>query len=237
MFMAKKPMTYYTSDTHFTHVSKNPNRGILAFERENKFNTIQEHDEFLVGCFEHWAERWAAGSTLWFLGDFGNPNYLWVFNILRSAGMTVLFMKGNHEKAEDTPAILAHVDEAYDYPVYLSQKLVVSHYPVPTNWGERPDQQASIVNVHGHLHGAKLADLNHINASIHICDYQPISQKYLDTIFARLPKFDRRFLYEPWAADYVFTQPKEDCVYDRDGRIDLSASRLLQKLKKEKNNG
>ena len=49
-----------------------------------------------------------------------------------------------------------------------------------------------------------------------------------------------RFLYEPYAEMYRFTQPKEDVIMDRDGRIDLSASRTLQRIhteqRKQENN-
>ena len=41
-------------------------------------------------------------------------------------------------------------------------------------------------------------------------------------------------LYEPFADMYKFTQPKEDIIMDRNGYIDLSASRLLQKINKDK---
>ena len=37
-------------------------------------------------------------------------------------------------------------------------------------------------------------------------------------------------MYEPFAAWYQFTQSKEDVIMTPDGVIDLSASRLLQKL-------
>ena len=60
-----------------------------------------------------------------------------------------------------------------------------------------------------------------------------ITEQNIAGVFSKLPKYNRRFLYEPYAADYVFTQPKEDVVMDRNGRVDLSASRLLMKLNKE----
>ena len=35
-------------------------------------------------------------------------------------------------------------------------------------------------------------------------------------------------MYEPFAAWYRFTQPKEDVIMDQDNIIDLSASRMVQ---------
>ena len=214
--MAKNPMTYFSSDWHFGHES------IVNFER-TQFNRVVDHDSYVIDTLGNWSESWAPGSTLWFLGDFGNLDYLWVFDMFTRNGITVNFILGNHDKVEDIPKIAMYCDNVYEYPVFLSQKLVVSHYPVAV-YGDS-------INIHGHLHGAKLYDQNHVNASIHVAKYKPITSKNLSAIYSQLPKFNRRFLYEPYAADHQFMQPKDDVVMDKDGRIDLSASRLLMNLK------
>jgi hypothetical protein len=69
-----------------------------------------------------------------------------------------------------------------------------------------------------------------MNASIHVAGYHPITDRHIGFQYKQLPRFVRRFLYEPWAADYQFTQPKEDVIMTPDGHIDLSASRYLQKV-------
>lgn len=217
--MGKTPQTYYSSDWHFSHTD------IINFER-TQFSCIEDHDKYLVDTINKWADTWAPGSTLWFLGDFGNPEFLWVFDLLKIRGMKINFLFGNHDRAENFQDLKYYVDNIYQYPIYLSQKLVVSHYPVAIY----KDQ----INICGHLHGAKLADDNHIIASVHVANYQPISQKYLEAKFSRIAKFNRRFLYEPFANDYLFTQPKEDVIMDKDGRIDLAASRVLQRFNTEK---
>lgn len=146
--------------------------------------------------------------------------------MIRNVGAKSIFLYGNHDKQEDLSVFQQHFDEVYFYPVYLSQKLVVSHFPVAV--------YNDTINIHGHLHGCKLKDLNHVCASIHVINYQPLTSKHLDSIYSRLPKFTRRFLYEPWAADHQFIQPKEDVVMDPNGNIDLSASRLLQRINTER---
>ena len=218
--MGKTPRTYFSSDWHFGHDY------IIEFER-TQFNNIMQHDNYLIDLLHTWSEKWAAGSTLWFLGDFGNLEYLWVFDMFLAKGITVNFMLGNHDKREDISKIEMYVSKVYEYPVYLSQKLVVSHYPVAV--------YEDSINVCGHLHGSKLQDPNHIIASIHVAEYKPITMQHVNGSFGQLPRFNRRFLYEPFAADYQFTQPKDDVMYDKDGRIDLSASRLLMKIKKDNN--
>lgn len=230
--MGKTPMTYFSSDFHFNHWSEWTNdcgetfgRGIITFER-TQFKTIQEHDDYLIHMLADWAKKWAAGSTFWFLGDFGDLDYLWVFDMFLEKGIEVNFLLGNHDKAEDISKIQMYVSKVYQYPVFLSQKLVVSHFPVAV--------YEDSINVCGHLHGSRLQDKNHVIASVHVANYNPISKKQLSAIYKDIPKFNRRFLYEPYAADYVFTQPKVDVVMDKNGRIDLSASRLYMKIQREK---
>ena len=58
-----------------------------------------------------------------------------------------------------------------------------------------------------------------------------ITDKMLSSAFGKIPKRDRRFLYEPWADIYQFTQKKEDVIYDKNRIIDLSASRVMMWLK------
>ena len=135
-------------------------------------------------------------------------------------------IRGNHDKLDTKASFEEVFDAVYDYPIYISNKWVLSHEPVAV--------YNDTINVHGHLHGSKLVDENHINASVHVVNYNMVSEKQINNVFGKLPKYTRRFLYEPFAADYVFLQPKEDVIMDKNGRIDLSASRLLQRLNTEK---
>ena len=222
----QKPLIHgFWSDAHFGHYNEEQNRGIITFER-TQFKTIQEHDDYLVNMIESWCNKYREGSKIWFLGDFGSLNYLWIFDRMRHSGFKVYFILGNHDHAADIEKIRDYVDEVYEYPVYLSQKLVISHFPVAV--------YEDTLNIHGHLHGCNLQDNNHINASIHVSGYKLITDKNIAATFEKLPTFNRRFLYEPWANDYQFTQNKEDVIMNKDGRIDLSASRLLQKLNSDR---
>ena len=212
-------MRYFISDLHFGHYWNG--RGIINFER-TQFKSIAEHDDYLGRILTNLSYKLTPSDEVWNLGDFGCIDRLGTMDQLRQTGAKVYFVYGNHDKQSDLSYFERHFDQVFLYPVYLSQKLVVSHYPVAV-WYDS-------INVHGHLHSAKLQDINHVCASIHVTNYQPITDKNLDNVFSKLPKFNRRFLYEPWANDHQFIQPKEDVIMDYDGRIDLSASRLLQKL-------
>ena len=228
----KNPSTYYSSDFHFGHNSEwidsngeKHNRGIITFER-TQFKTIQEHDDYLVNLITTWSKTWGDGSVFWFLGDWGDLSYLWTIQLLKDSGITPKMILGNHDSISDVPIFKQYFDEVYLYPIFISQKLVLSHYPVAV--------YNDTINVCGHLHNSKLQDVNHVIASIHVANYQPISEKNLSTIFSKIPKFTRRFLYEPWADQYQFIGPKDEVIMDFNGNIDLSASRLLKRLDKEK---
>ena len=212
-------MRYFISDLHFGHYWNG--RGIINFER-TQFKSIEEHDAYIEAVISNLCHKLKPGDEVWNLGDFGSLTKLYTTDWIKATGAKAYFLYGNHDRQSDLSQFEHYFDQVFLYPVYLSQKLVVSHYPVAV-W---PDS----VNVCGHLHSAKLQDLNHVCVSIHVINYQPITDRNLDTVFSRLPNFTRRFLYEPWAKDYQFIQPKEDVIMDPNGVIDLSASRLLQKL-------
>ena len=197
-------MRYFISDLHFGHY--HDGRGIITFER-TQFNTIEEHDQYIEGMIRTLCRKLKPGDEVWNLGDFGSLTKLYTTDWIKATGAKAYFLYGNHDMQSDLSQFEHYFDQVFLYPVYLSQKLVVSHYPVAVF----PDT----INIHGHLHGAELFPINYINASIHVANYHPIS---------------RRFMYEPFASWYKFTQPKEDVIMDPNGVIDLSASRLLQKI-------
>ena len=209
----------YLLNFHFGHYYNG--YGIITFER-TQFNTIEEHDQYIEIMIQNLCHKLKPGDEVWNLGDFGSLTKLYTTDWIKATGAKTYFLYGNHDRKSDLPQFEHYFDQVFLYPVYLSQKLVVSHYPV----GVFPDT----INIHGHLHGAELSPLNYINASIHVINYQPISEKNLDSKFAQLPKFSRRFMYEPFASWYKFTQPKEDIIMTPDGIIDLSASRLFQEI-------
>ena len=212
-------MRYFISDLHFGHYYNG--KGIITFER-TQFNTIKEHDCFVCDMLRALCQKLKPGDEVWNLGDFGNPEYLYTTDWISATGAKAYFVYGNHDLRCNLKDFEFWFDQVFLYQTFISQKLVVSHFPVAVY----PDS----INICGHLHSAKLRDINHICASIHVANYQPITDKNLDTTFSKLPKFTRRFLYEPWANDYQFIQPKEDVIMDPNGVIDLSASRLLQKI-------
>lgn len=220
------PNFLITSDWHFGHANDVNTKGILAFERGNKFNTIQEHDNYITECIEKWLHKLAPEDTFYFLGDFGRPDSKILSELVRifvEAKCHKVAIRGNHDHETETEIMNTLFDEVYDYPIYISNRIVLSHFPCNV-WKDQ-------INIHGHLHGSVLNSSNHICASIHVAQYQPINNHIVNGCLGRLPKYNRRFLWEPWADKYQFTQKKDDVIYDKDKNIDLSASRVMQRLK------
>lgn len=212
-------MRYFISDLHFGHYYNG--KGIITFER-TQFKTIEEHDNYVANMIKELCHKLKPNDEVWNLGDFGSLTKLYTVDWIKATGAKAYFLYGNHDRQSDLSQFEHYFDQVFLYPIFLSQKLVISHYPVAVF----PDT----INIHGHLHSAKLYPINYVNASIHVANYHPISERNLDNKFAQLPKFTRRFMYEPFASWYQFIQPKEDIVMDPNGVIDLSASRLFQKL-------
>lgn len=217
-----------TSDWHLNNGNDANTGGILKFERGDKFATIQEHDRYVVNLVRQWLKKLHKDDTFYFLGDFGRPTpdtFYELLYIFKTAKCHKVAIRGNHDHEAETAELKQLFDEVYDYPIWISHRIVLSHFPCAV-WKDQ-------LNIHGHLHGSILDSPNHLCVSLHVANYQSINNHVADGRFGHLPKYNRRFLWEPWADKYRFTQKKEDIIYDKDRKIDLSASRLLQHLKQD----
>ena len=217
-----------SSDWHLNHCNDANTGGILKFERGDKFATIQEHDRYVVALVRQWLKKLHKDDTFYFLGDFGRPTsdiFYELLYIFKTARCHKVAIRGNHDHEAETVQLKQLFDKVYDYPIWISNRIILSHFPCAV-WKDQ-------LNIHGHLHGSVLDSPNHLCASLHVANYQSINSHIANGYLERLPKYNRRFLWEPWADKYHFTQKKEDIIYDKDRKIDLSASRLLQRLKQD----
>lgn len=215
-----------SSDWHFNHSNDKNTGGILKFERGNKFTTIQEHDKYLVELIRKWIKKLGKNDVFYFLGDFGRPTnetFQELKDIFQKAYCHTVAIRGNHDHEAETEQLKELFDEVHDYPIYISDRIILSHRP-------HVEMDTSVLNVSGHLHGSTLSLPNYMCASIHVNDYKPITSQQVQGKLGSLPKRDIRFLWEWFAPYYKFTQKKEDCIYDKDGNIDLAASRMMQRL-------
>ena len=220
---------YFCSDLHINHMYINQvgePRGVILFER-TQFKTIQEHDKFIHDSLISWAQK-HSDCGLWILGDFGDTDYLYWIDEMRTYGCEVYFLYGNHDSASDFDKFKEHFNEVYRYPTYITKRVLLSHepqYPTPTG----------VVNIEGHLHSAILNDPQHICVSINTINYTPISYKAVAKRLSQIKKASFKFLQEPYRELYHFIQPKEDVVMDSHRNIKLKESIQLYNKKYNKN--
>lgn len=199
-------------------------KSIIAHERSSRFDDIEAHDYRIIELLDKWLDKLKADDTFWFLGDFCERDMhdeyaRRIAGVMRNHPCRKEMIRGNHDRDIPAETLLTMFDAVHDYPVWVSNRVVLSHFPCAVY-----DSQ---VNVHGHTHGMKVAGVNHICASLHVANYNAVSSQAVESALGKCDPWCAKFLYEPWAADYVLTQKHPDAIADKSGRIDLSASRVF----------
>lgn len=140
---------YIISDTHFD----DPDREFMGY------NISEQEQLYLIN------EACHKNDTLIHLGDVGNPEYM---NKIKSYKVLIT---GNH----DTGETKKYFDEVYDGPVWIAQKLVLSHEPLLI---ELFDKYIGITfNIHGHDHNNSFWSDYHLNIAQNVYGYFPLSLK------------------------------------------------------------
>ena len=83
--------------------------------------------------------------------------------------------------------------------------------------------------MHGHLHGSRLRDPNHLNASIAVAGYEPLTQTQVEGVLAGLPTWSARFCTNPMPPTTCLSTAPRDVVVHDDGSIDLEASLRMRR--------
>lgn len=146
----KNGAVYLISDTHFKDL-----------DRKHMGYFISNEDQIYI-----LKDTCHKNDTLIHLGDVGDPEYMLDLKCHR-----VLIM-GNHDKSIEK--MEHYFEEVYSGPLWISQKLVLSHEPVQlTTW----DTYESIAfNIHGHDHAGTKRDF-HLNICPNIYGYVPLNLK------------------------------------------------------------
>lgn len=206
-------MKYFTSDPHWGH------KNSLKWAR-TQFKDVHDMDSFLIQKHKEWAKKLSKEDEFWCLGDLFSHDYLWVYNIFNCKTVLVL---GNHDKQADIEKLKLYFDEVYEYPVWISKKMCISHEPV--------NMFDDSINVHGHLHGNIIDKPNYVSACLEVNDYEIVSEKQVVNRFSKLPKYTRKHMYAPYTEwEKVLVRPENDLILKPDGHIDLSAMRALKKI-------
>lgn len=211
-------MKYFVGDPHFSH------KNITIFSRD-RFKNVQEHDDYLEFLFNKWSLKLnkESDAELWVLGDWFNTDYLWVMQYF---DCDTYFVYGNHDKAEDQKKFEKYFTKVYRYPLYISDKICVSHVPQAVF-----DDQ---INVYAHLHGNIIDKPNYISSCLEVNNYELLTEKKVLSLFSKMPKYNRRHLHAPYTEDEkVLIRPQNDLVLKPNGHIDLSAMRAIKFLEKQ----
>ena len=138
---------YILSDPHLGDADcKLMNPGWITPEEQIRLinDTVMKNDTFIC------------------LGDVGDPKYLPQIR----AGKKILIM-GNHDKRS---MYKDHFDEIYTGPLFIAEKILLSHEPVyGLPW---------CLNIHGHDHNnveAYAEGCPHLNLAANVCGYKPVN--------------------------------------------------------------
>ena len=98
-------------------------------------------------------------DTLIHLGDVGDPTYM------DRVRCRKVLITGNHDKG--TAVYEPYFDEIYTGPLFIGEKILLSHEPVfGLPWCR---------NIHGHNHDGVITDGCHINLAANVVGYKPLS--------------------------------------------------------------
>ena len=98
-------------------------------------------------------------DTLVHLGDVGNMEYL------KNLPCRKVLITGNHDRGASYYRSV--FDEVYDGPLFISDKILLSHEPIlGLPW---------CMNIHGHDHSGVHIDDMHINLASNVCGYKPLN--------------------------------------------------------------
>lgn len=148
---SKKGSVYLVSDTHFN----DSDRKLMEYG-------ISETEQlYLIN------ECCKKNDTLIHLGDVGDPEY-----IKKIKGYKVLLM-GNHDSSASK--MKEYFDEVYTGPLWIAEKLVISHEPLEITFG---GTIPICFNIHGHDHsGLGYNDNCHLNIVQNLFGFFPLDLK------------------------------------------------------------
>lgn len=121
------------------------------------------------------------GDTFVCLGDVGNPKY-----VPKIKARKKILLLGNHDAKG---AYRELFDEIYTGPLFIADKILLSHEPVcGLSW---------CLNIHGHDHNNMEQyrdDCRHINLAANVCGYTPVNLGKLikDGILADIESIHRK---------------------------------------------
>lgn len=138
---------WFTSDTHLNHAK------ILEYCPNRQFETVQEHDEYLI---KTWNSKIGQNDTVFHLGDFSFGTVEYSVNILSRLNGKKVLIAGNHDARHLNKVMFCDgwrvIHNSYFElrTTYEGENvyIIMCHYPLET-WNK---QRYGTIHLHGHCH-------------------------------------------------------------------------------------
>ena len=147
-YWSEKGSVYLVSDTHF-------------FDKDRKYMGYNIPESVQL---ERITSICHKNDTLIHLGDVGSPEWM---NKVKAYKVLIM---GNHDQSIEKMKEI--FDEVYSGPLWISQKLVLSHEPVYLQTYDTA--QTIAFNIHGHDHNGQGRNF-HLNICQNIFGYIPLN--------------------------------------------------------------
>ena len=149
---SKRGSVYVISDTHL-------------FDSDRKFMGYDITEEEQIEILK---KRCHKSDTLIHLGDVGDPA---LFKQIKAHKVLIM---GNHDEAASR--FEDYFDEIFTGPLWIAEKLVLSHEPLSLCSGITGKPIA--FNIHGHDHSGEFAKDNfHLDLAQNVYGYEPLNLK------------------------------------------------------------
>lgn len=164
-------MIYYTADLHFGH------KKILKMD-ERPFQTIEEHDEYLV---KSWNDRVRPEDDVYILGDFCVYSQKSPLDYLKRLSGRKRLIAGNHDDLLiRNPEAMEQFEtvEKIQYIQDGKKRVVLCHFPL-AEWHQ---YYRGSWHIYGHIHKSRNRAFEYLsreeralNAGVMINQYQPVT--------------------------------------------------------------
>ena len=184
-------MVYVIADTHF-------GSRVVLKESRKEFKTQLEHDNTII---KNWKNTVKDEDTIYHLGDVGDYDEKRMSKIIKNLPGHKILILGNHDMkghktVEDAKIYWRHVgfDEVIEGPFMVTPQVMMSHYPMPVD-------TRYFINIHAHLHKARIDLPGYFNLSVDCNCYRPQPLDYYLKRCSNLRKIEKKYK-EEWFADH-----------------------------------
>ena len=201
---------YVIGDLHIGELS-------LIKKARQQFESCEAHNSYLIFQWNKIVK--SDDDVVYVLGDIGRDMQMIKLVFAELRGYKIM-IAGNHDTK--SKAFYEEIfDEVYWHPLYLTDRLLLSHVPRIIEDGN--------INVHGHTHWINVDDNKHFNVSCEVVDFKPQPLTKFEKILARRQKEDIHFMCEWYKDIQKPVQGKmNNVVLNEKGYIDIEETFLLR---------